>query len=133
MDSNSLKQEIGQILDRYQIPMDDKGFILEKIEGEIKALSSMVNTRLEEERGKLQGHVNQLANQAKTYVDGTLSKARNAVQNAYALGRKEGLGLGQSGSTPPKEGASWMQIAITVSIVVVAGIFVLREILPKRD
>jgi uncharacterized protein YjbJ (UPF0337 family) len=129
METESLKTEIGQILDRYKIPMDDKGFILEKIESEIQDLSQVIGKRLEDERARLQGQVTLVAGQAKTYVDNALDKARNAVKSAYNLGRKETLGQ----ASVEKPGMNWMQISITIAVLVIAGVFVIRELLPKRD
>jgi len=118
-----LKGEIGKILDRYQIPMDDKSFIMEKIEGQVSELAQAVSKRLDEERGKIQSQVQGVTEQAKTAIYGTLEKAKNAVQQAYQLGMREGVG-----QTAEKPGFSWFQILILTAALGVAGVFVLREI-----
>jgi ElaB/YqjD/DUF883 family membrane-anchored ribosome-binding protein len=122
-----LKSEIGQILDRYEIPMEDKSYILEKIEGEVAGVAQAINSKIVEEREKIKANVNGMMDQAKNAVHGTLSKAKNAVQEAYRLGMKEGLGQVK------ETGPNWMQIAITGAVILVAGIFVVREFLPRRD
>lgn len=118
-----LKGEISKILDRYQIPMDDKSFIMDKIEAQVSELAQAVSERLDLERGKIQAQVQGVAEQAKGVIHGTLEKAKTAVQQAYQLGMREGVG-----QTAQKPGFSWFQILVLTAALGVAGVFVLREI-----
>lgn len=111
-----LKKDVGQILDRYQIPMDDKGFILEKIDGQVNALAAEIVKAVQAEREKDGQQVVQVKEKALGMINGTLEKARMSVKQAYNLGLAEGATKAVEG-----QGPNWTMIALTGGVLLLAS------------
>jgi uncharacterized protein YjbJ (UPF0337 family) len=124
--TNSLKDGITQILSRYEIPMDDRTMILEKVEEEIGSLATAVGKQVQLERDTVRQQVGGFQEQAKASFDDLLGKSKSAVKKAYTMGYQEGLG--QGAKVP---GPSWFQIAVTVGRLGLAGFVIVREFWPK--
>lgn len=116
MQLQEFKNEIGQILERYQVPMDDKSFILDKIEGQIGAVAQEVVKITNAEREKDAQQVVQLKEKARSVVNGTLDKARTSVKQAYQLGLQEG-----AAEALKTQGPNWTQIALTGGVLLLAS------------
>jgi len=116
MQLQEFKNEIGQILERYQIPMDDKSFIMDKIEGQIGAVAQEVVKITNAEREKEALQVNQLKEKARGAINGTLEKARMSVKQAYNLGVQEG-----AAEAIKAQGPNWTQIALTGGVLLLAS------------
>lgn len=128
MQLEAFKTEIGQILDRYQIPMDDKSFIMEKIDGGLGEIVAEVRRHIDSERGKSHDQMLAYEKKVKEVVAQTLRKAQENVKQAYQLGIREGLG-----QAPKSAGPGLFQILITGGLLVLAGFVVFREFFPRKD
>ena len=128
MQLEALKNEIGTILGRYQIPMEDKTFILEKIEGEIGGLAGKVATHVKTEREKDFAQMSAYEKKAKEAVALTVRRAEEAVKKAYQMGFQEGLGQTKNGSQ-----MSWTTILLTVGLLGLGGFVIFREYFGSRE
>ena len=124
--TDNLKQGITQILDRYEIPMDDRTIIIEKVEEEIGTLAGAVGKQVQLERETVRQHMAGIQGQAKASFEDLLGKTKSAVKKAYTMGYKEGLG--QGAKVP---GPSWFQIAVTAGLLGLAGFVIVKEFWPK--
>lgn len=116
MKIEELKAEVGQILDRYQIPMDDKGFILEKIEGQVSTIAQEIVKAVELERQKDGVQVTEIKEKARGMINGTLEKARMSVKQAYNLGMQEG-----AVEAIKNQGPNWPLLILTGGVVLLAS------------
>lgn len=128
MQLETFKSEIGQILDRYQIPMDDKSFILEKVEGQFGALAQEMTKFVQAERLKDQEKMVAYEQQVKAAVSGSTQKAQETVKQAYKIGVKEGIGQAPKAAAGP----SLFNILLTSGLLALAGFVVFREFFPKK-
>jgi hypothetical protein len=144
--SEPVQDEIAGILGRYNIPGEDRSFIMEKIEEEVnrnavsvddavKVAQKELLKRGDQLKKQALGAVTQVKREADGAVNTTLAKARNAVQRAYSKGRQEGQhqGLAQAKEQEKSSGPGIFQIVIMVGIVTFAGLMVYREFFSKRD
>lgn len=129
MQLEAFKTEISQILDRYQIPMDDKSFIMEKIDGGLGDILKEVRKHVDAERGKSQEQMLAYEKQVKKVVADTLRKAQENVKQAYQVGVREGMGQAPKASG----GMGLFQILIVSGLLILAGFVVFREFFPKKE
>ena len=127
MKVEELKKEVGGILDRYKIPMDDKSFILDKIEGEIGTLAKTAATHVKSEREKDFAKMTDYEKKAKQAVYLTVKNAEEAVKKAHALGYKQGLG--QAGGGAP---TNWTTILLTVGLLGLGAFVIFREYFSRK-
>lgn len=121
MKLTELKTEVGQILDRYPIPMDDKSFIIDKIEGQVSGLAEQVVTHIKNERAKDKEQVESIQGQARQAVHEMLNKSQGAVRQAYQLGVKEGLSQAPEPDSIAKNWFFWFQLAVGAGVITLAG------------
>lgn len=127
MQLEALKAEIGTILGRYQIPMEDKTFILEKIEGEIGGLAGKVASHVKTEREKDFAQMSAYEQKAKEAVQATVKRAEGAVKQAYKLGLQAGLSQVKESTQ-----VDWTKILLTVGLLGLAAFVIFREFFSKR-
>lgn len=116
MQLDELKTEVSQILDRYEIPMDDKSFIIDKIEGQISTIAEEVMKAVQSEREKDGMRLQQMREKATGLVNGTLEKARNSVKQAYTLGKTEAMA-----DAIKSQGPNWWMIGLTGGVLLLAS------------
>jgi hypothetical protein len=113
---DELKSEVGQILDRYQVPMDDKSFLLEKIDTQVQTLAQEIVKAVQAEREKDGQQVVQVKEKALGLINGTLEKARLSVKQAYSLGLAEG-----ATKAVENQGPNWWMIGLTGGVLLLAS------------
>ena len=144
--SEPVQEEIAGILGRYNIPGEDRSFIMEKIEEEVNRNAVSVDDAVKVAQKELLKRGDQLKKQAlgavthvKRQADGavntTLTKARYAVRKAYARGRQEGtqqgLAQGKAQQEKASSGPSTFQVVVMVGIVAFAGLAIYRQFFAK--
>ncbi len=134
-----LKGEIGTILTRYKVPLDDRSFIMDKIdEGVGNVLESQKKTFEEglrqfrdeiiSERENVRGEVETIKKSATSAI----SRMDKRVKAAYQEGVSEGLSQAKPAKAEVEEkkseGPSLFQVVVglslvTLAIAVIAGAF----------
>lgn len=128
MELLTLKNEVLQVLDRYQIPLDDKSFILEKIDGGVASMAQAVGNQIQIERDQVKAKMDELAQKANQGIATTLHKAQDSVHKAYDMGLKEGADKVNASSGP-----SFIQIAMIVGGVALIGLIIYKEFFSGRN
>lgn len=121
----SLKSEISGILERYEIPMDDRDLIIERIDSEMGNLAETVSREISRERSQVKERFDGFAREAKEALGATLERGQDAARRAYSLGYQEGL-------SQTKQGPGMLQIVIGAGLLGLAVFVVVREFLPKK-
>ncbi len=123
-----LKKDIDDILTRYNVPMDDRLLIIEKID---KSSQSMIGNLRDEFDGEIQDIQSQLSAERELIKKQVVNIHRNAsskvgqikdhVGKAYKDGFMEGMNQGSKSSGP-----SFFQVTITMALVALAGIIIFK-------
>lgn len=127
-----LKSDIGGILTRYHVPLEDRSYVLEKIEETVMALldgerSSFqqavqgVRSQIELERKNVQAEVGKIRDAATANMDIAKSKIDEAYQEGFAQGQ-----MNTAAATPARP--STFQVLLGVTLAVVALIVAARSI-----
>lgn len=128
--SDTLKNEIKAFFTRYNIPMDDREMIVEKIEKEIgekaHSVGEALGRVLDAEKKAILQQTDNYRRQALGAVGKVMQQARGAIKKAYQLGYKDGLEQASS------SGPGLLQIALVAALVILAGCFVYREFFAPR-
>jgi hypothetical protein len=126
-----LKEEINGILSRYGIPLDDRSFILEKVE---ESVNSILNEQIAAFQRSIDGvrgeislereNVRKEVDKIKQVAFSNLSDVQVKINEAY----EEGFSQGQSDTPAPSSGPSTFQVVIGLSLVTIALVIAARKI-----
>ena len=130
----TLTGDVKAVLDRYNIPLDDKSFILDKIEQGIaslldrqrEAFTGTVETIRQEisgERDHVRGEVDGIRKSAIS----KLSEIEKKIEEAY----REGVSEGMSQTAP--SGMSPFQVLLGLSLLALAIVFVAGTLFKKAE
>lgn len=129
---NEMKGEIDRVLLRYRVPMDDRTFVLEKVDA-LRSLMDSERAEFQEGIGAVRTEINRERDTVRREVAGIRDTAvqhvgtfEAKVEEAY----QDGLAQGAA-DHPPRPGL--FQILIGVSLTALAAFIVLREIFPKKS
>jgi len=128
--NTDLRTEIDGILRGYQVPMDDRGLVLEKIElaleGERQGLDREVG-RLQQGVEEDRLHVQRELDEMKARTQDALGDLLDRIEDAYVDGFQEGL------AQAPSNRPGLLHWAIGAIVLGVAVYFGLKGLFGKRS
>jgi len=124
--TSDLKREISQILGNYDVPLEDRSLLLEKIEEEVSRVVELVGKTISEDREKTRQGIESFRKETMDAVSEVVARGRSAAQKAYELGYRKGLEASRS------TGPSAFQVVLTVGLLGLAAFVVVREFLPRK-
>jgi len=123
-----LKKEVADILTRYNVPMDDRDFILEKLDRAVSLVMTAQKNAFENQLVDIRKEIEVDRNQVRKEVEGIrgsalskLSGIRSEVDRAYEEGVSDGMS-----QAPSSVGPSTFTIVLGIffaalAVTVVAG------------
>ncbi len=116
-----LKKDLDGILQRYNVPMDDRTLVSDKID---ESVAAMLNAQRDEFNAKAESISDMMADQRNGFVRG-LEEMENAVRSNMNLtamkAYQEGLAQGAAGSKP-----GLLQIVVAVALLGLVAFFVIK-------
>lgn len=131
----TLRKELDDILKKYQIPMDDRGFVIEKVEDAINGIMKIQHGVFSDKLGEIREDLSAEREKVHSQVEGLkkaaaekIADAHDKIGQAYEKGASDGAKDAES-----NQGPSTLNIVLAIFFAALAFVVVAGMVFGKGD
>lgn len=131
---NGLHEEIEGILKKYNVPLEERSYILERVGGAVGTISSIQKEIFDEKIGEIRKEIGAKQDDVRRDVEKIKTAAilRIAEANAKANDAYE-RGLAQASANPPKSGPGTFGVTLGLFFAALAFVVVASGLFKKSE